>query len=172
MFAVRCTRNLLSRSSSLELRTPVPPTTILGDWYANILFVRPEHLALCISEKSLLPVVTTAKDLKNLPNRVARGAREVLLAIGVPEAQVQAELAEMKEGYLAPTANRRVLGSLNDFMFHLEYRLHSQPELTLLEQALKLAAIPCGAIEYAFPREAALACFASAKAIHAAKSVA
>jgi hypothetical protein len=169
MFAVRCTRKLLNRGAPAVLDAPTAPTTVLGDWYANIIFTRPEHLVVCLSERTLLPVVVPAKDVKKLPGRIAAAARVMLLEIGVPPEAVSAEVQEMECGYLGVTASRRVLGSLNDFMFHFEYEYYARPELTLHARALRLAEMPSGAIEYAFPTEATRALFASRNVIQTAK---
>jgi hypothetical protein len=154
------------------LELPRPPTTVLGDWYANILFARPAHLVLALSERSLLPVVVPAKDVKRLPERIAHAAQCMLRAIGVPEKQVAAEALAMSVGYLAVTNNRKVLGSLNDFVFHLELSLQDHLNWELHEHALQLAEMPSGAIEYAVPSEATRVLFASSQAIQAAKSAA
>jgi hypothetical protein len=172
MFAIRCTRKLLNRGAPAVLEAPVAPTTLLGDWYANVVFTRPEQLVVCIAERTLLPVVVTAKDVKGLPGRVAAAAREMLSAVGIGPGHIAAEVEAMECGYLAVTANRRVLGSLNDFMFHFEHEYYAHPGLTLHERALSLAEMPCGAIEYAYPSEATRALFASAQAIRAAQSAA
>lgn len=172
MFAVRCTRKLLNRGAPDILDAPVPPTTVLGDWYANIIFTRPEYLVLCISERTLLPVIVTAKDVKKLPKRVAAAVKDTLIAIGVPAELVESEVREMEQGYLGVTANRKVLGSLNDFMYHFEFSYRERQGKTLQERALRLANMPCGAIEYAFPSEATLAAFASNQVIRVAKSAA
>ena len=170
MFALRCTRKLLNRGAPEVLEAPVPPTTLLGDWYANVLFTRPEHLVLCLSERTLLPVVVTAKDVKKLPYRVAEAAAKVLGAIGIDPDHVAEEVRKMEHGYLAVTANRKVLGSLNDFMFHLEHGLHMRPGLTLHERALCLSEMPSAAIEFAFPSEATRALFSATIVMRAAQS--
>ena len=172
MFAVRCTQKLLSRGALKTLLEPCPPTTVLGDWYANVLVTSPEHLVVCMSERALLPVVVTAKDVKRLPQRVAQAVADMLRAIGVPEVDVLAEIAEMKTRYLAKTADRRALGSLNDFMFHLESGTGSDRNLSYQERAMRLATIPCSPLSYAYPKEAALAAFVARNAVAAAKSAA
>jgi hypothetical protein len=154
------------------LEPSVAPTTLLGDWYANILFSRPEHLVLCLSEKTLLPVIVPAKDIKRLPQRVAEAVCQVLRAYGIPEAQVEAEAIEMQKGYLATTASRKVLGCLNDFMYHFELQYKEHPSLTLLEHAVRLAEMPSAAIEFAFPCEATRALFATQKALRFASGAA
>ena len=172
MFAVRCTRKLLSRGAPKTLVAPSLPTTVLGDWYANVLVTRPEHLVVCISERTLLPVVVTAKDVNRLPQRLARAVAEMLRAIGVPEIDVVAEIAEMNTGYLATTLDRRALGSLNDFMFHLESGTGSDRQLSYQQRAMRLATIPCAPLNYAYPKDAALAAFVARNAVAAAKSAA
>jgi hypothetical protein len=154
------------------LQTPAASTTLLGDWYANILFVRPEHLVLCLSEKTLLPVIVQAKDVKSLPRRVAEATEQVLRAVGIPEAEIEAELAEMQQGYLATTASRKVLGCLNDFMFHFELQYKELSGLTLLEHALRLAEMPSAVLEFAFPNEATSALFATQRALRSAAGAA
>ena len=172
MFAVRCTRKLLDRGAPSALELPVTPTTLLGDWYANILFVRPEYLVLCLSEKTLLPVIVPAKDVKRLPHRVAEAASQVLQAYGLPQAQIEAEAIEMQQGYLATTASRKVLGCLNDFMYHFELQYKEHPGLTLLEHAMSLAEMPSAALEFAFPNEATIALFATQRALRSAAGAA
>ena len=172
MFAVRCTRKLLNRGAPKSLSAPTPPTTVLGDWYANIVFTRPEQVVVCISERTLLPVIVTAKDIKRLPERLAAAAGMILTSIGASPEDVDAEHSEMRVGCLATTANRRVLGYLNDFVFHFEHGAGSQAELSIHERTLRLARMPCAALEYAYPTEATLAAFATNRALRAAQSAA
>jgi hypothetical protein len=145
---------------------------MLGDWYANILIARPQHLVLCISERTLLPVVVTAKDLKALPKRLTEAVQHMLTRIGVPENLVQQELQEMSQSNFAKTENRKVLGSLNDFMFHLQDVCASDTSLSSAERALRLANMPSRAIEFAFPFEQTLSLFQASQAIRAAQSAA
>ena len=172
MYAVRCTKKLLARGASTALTREVSPTTVLGDWYANIVFAKPVHVVVCISERTLLTVLVTAKDIKSLPARLAKATSEVLQAIGVPQADIDAEALEMKEGYLAKTSDRRVLGSLNDFVFHFQHGVGSYPEQSLHERALRMARMPCAVLQFAYPSEATVAAFATRKALQVAASAA
>ncbi|MFN9449461.1 MAG: DUF6933 domain-containing protein [Rubrivivax sp.] len=172
MFAIRCTEKLLERGPLPVAMSLPPSTTILGDWYANILITRPQHLVLCVSEKTLLPVVVTAKDPRALPVRLTQAVEAMLAAIGVPQQLVRAEVREMSESCFAKTESRKLLGSLNDFMFHLRDGCASDTSLSLEERALQLANMPCGAIEFAFPSEQALSLFKAEQAIRAARNAA
>jgi hypothetical protein len=131
VFAIRCTEKLLERGPLPVAMSLPPSTTILGDWYANILITRPQHLVLCVSEKTLLPVVVTAKDPRALPVRLTQAVEAMLAAIGVPQQLVRAEVREMSESCFAKTESRKLLGSLNDFMFHLRDGCASDTSLSL-----------------------------------------
>jgi hypothetical protein len=172
MFTLHCTRKLLNRGAPKLLPVAAAPTTVLGDWYANIVFTRPEQVVVCLSERTLLPVVVTAKDIKHLPERVAAAAGTMLRSIGVSPDDIESELSEMAVGQLGTTASRRVLGSLNDVVFHFQHGTGRQQELSLHERALRMARMPWAALEYVFPAEATLAAFAAAGTLKSAKRAA
>jgi hypothetical protein len=172
MHAIRCTKKLLDRGATLPLAAERPATTILGDWYANIVVARPMHVVVCISEITLLPVVVTAKNFESLPERLAAAVKEMLRATGVPNEDIEAECIEMRESYFAKTSSRKLIGSLNDFVFHLQHGVGSDTKQTLHERALRMASMPCSALEFAYPREAAVAAFARSKALKAAAGAA
>jgi hypothetical protein len=162
MLTLRCTRKLLKRGLVETGGEDVQPTTLLGDWYANLIVARPQHLVLCVSERSLLPVILPAKDAKSLPSRMPGAVCEILAQLGINSAAVDLERREMQSVRVGRTASRRVLGSLNDFMFQLEHGLKFSPERSLVEQSLWLAETPCKPIEYVSPDKATMALFASA----------
>lgn len=157
---IRCTQKLLRRVQANAM--PLPSTTILGDWYANILFARPEQLVLCVSERTLLPVVVTARDAHALGARLEKSLREVLLRLGVPSPRVDAEQIEMSPVMFAPTQNRRVLGTINDFMFQLSWYFHDHPAAPLADASLRLARTPCKPIDYESPDRLTVSLFANA----------
>jgi uncharacterized protein DUF6933 len=157
VFTLRCTKILLKR---LKVRPdPSPPlsTTVLGEWYANLLFTRPKHLVLCVSERTLLPVLVEAADTGALAHRLRDAVTEVLRKIGVPDDRLRAEETEMSESVTSTTASRQVLGSMNDFAYLLEaYRERST---SLLEVALHMADAPCSPIGMNSPRRATIELF-------------
>ncbi len=165
VYTLRCTRKLLGRAPNEPAAQDVAPTTLLGDWYANVLVRRPHHLVLAVSERTLLPVIVPAKDAAKLPERVADAALGMLLAVGVTKEQAEAERAEMTIARFGRTASRRVLGSLNEFMFDLEFRLRARPDESLLDMALMLAQMPCKLLEHSSPDRATLALFATSIAL-------
>ena len=162
MFTLRCTQKLLHRGLEKAASADVAATTLLGDWYANVLVRRPQHLVLCVSERTLLPVLLPAKDARSLPLRLAEALGSVLGHLGIEPDAVEKERAEMRVARVGRTANRSVLGSLNDFMFQLQVGLDISPERSLLEQALWIGETPCGPMNYASPILATRALFTSA----------
>jgi len=170
MVTLRCTQKLLRRVPDPLSDTPARPTTLLGDWYANLLFRKPQQLVLCVSERTLLPVVVPAKDIHTLSARLTVTVREVLVTLGVAPSLADRECVEMQDFHFGRTANKRVLGSLNDFMFNLSYTLDMHLNESLLQRSLFLAETPCKPIGYNSPDRATLELFASgsvcAPAIH------
>ena len=161
MVTLRCTQKLLRRLEVMD--KPAASTTVLGDWYANILFLRPHQLVLCVSERSLLPVVLLAKETQTLAARLAGAAGQVLQKLGVAPSQIERELSEMRSFAYSRTQNRRVLGSLNDLIFQLSWYMHHSPEKSLLEQSLHLAETPCSPIGYSSPDRLTVELFQSAQ---------
>jgi hypothetical protein len=158
MVTIRCTKKLLRRVQGEA--TPPSSTTLLGDWYANILFARPEQLILCVSERTLLPVMVIARDARSLGVRLARSLREVLMRLGVPPPLVDAEQMKMNPVAFGPTRNRRVLGTINEFLFQLSWYFHDQPTASLTDVSLWLARTPCKPINQESPDRLTVSLFA------------
>jgi hypothetical protein len=152
---LRCTRKLLARLPTTEDgERETAPTTALGDWVATVVFARPAHIALCVSERTLLPVLLPAAPMSQLARRLSPAVAEMLLAIGVSDAAVAAEVAEMTPLAIGRTNDRRVLGTMNDFLRMLPEDMEGTE--SLLEAALRLAEAPCSVIGMDRPRRATL----------------
>ena len=57
---------------------------------------------------------------------------------------VERELSEMRDCRFGPTANRSVLGIMNEFSFLADVYRRNDPGIDLLVMVRKLAATPCG----------------------------
>lgn len=106
---MRATKKLLGRLGPTTLGAGEAPTALLEDWYATALFWRPQ-VALFVDERTLLPVLIPLAPASTLLARFPDALATVLTAHGVPAAIVAAELDEMWEHHLAPTASRSVVG--------------------------------------------------------------
>ena len=156
MFTIRCTRKLLRYLRAKDVRDDSEvPTTRLGDWYANLLFTRRRRLIICVSELSLLPVFVDARNPSSFTSRLQTAVGTMLGRVGLLSDQVACELAEMDQPGIGPTANRSVLGSMNDFIYLARFTLnHDQPDIDTLTLSLKIADTPCGPLKYACPLSA------------------
>lgn len=138
-----------STSQSLARRRHGADDNRLGDWYANLLFTQGSQLILCVSERTLLPVVVAARDGAGFPDRLRAGLRGVLTVLGVAPGAIDSELAVMEDITLGKTRSRQVLGSMNDFAFAIDH--YSRQDGSLLDLALWLAETPCSPLKMGSP---------------------
>lgn len=150
MVVIRCTQKLLRRigkpvqSSDRPTYGPAEPksTTRLGDWFANLVNAGNRRFVLLVSERTRLPVIVPARDLKHLSVHLAGALPAVLQALGIPNDAIHREVAAVGQCVLAPTNSRSVLGTLNEFAFMSERRLGRDPDADLTDIALWLADTP------------------------------
>ena len=141
MVVIRCTQKLLRRLEPPDLGE-VPSTTRLGDWSANLFGVRQQRYVLLVSERSRLPILFPARDVKHIRSHLVDALAHVLLSLDVPALVVRRELGEMREAVIARTNNRSVLGSMNDFVFAARWHLHDEPNADLRAVSLRLSETP------------------------------
>ena len=149
MFTLRCTRKLLARLKAAPALDRVEPTTVLGDWYANLLFARGDQVVLVVNERTLLPVLVRAVPTADLVERFRVTASAMLLRLGVPVSAVEHERRAMAEVRVGKTENRRAVGTMTDFAFLLES--YGTGHDTLDDLALRLASTPCSPIDMKYP---------------------
>ena len=157
MFTLRCTRKLLRFLCADSLGTDLPPTTILGDWYANLLFTKHSRLVICVSERSLLPVFVEAKARSTFAERFRESVRSLLERVGIEMSFIEREVYNMLQFGLGATASRRVLGSLNELSFLARDAIERQSGVDLTALAVEIAETPCSMIKYQSPKSMTLA---------------
>jgi hypothetical protein len=109
VFVIRCTAKLLKLLKTTPETADVKPTTRLGNWYASILWAHPRVL-LCVSERTLLPVVISGRSLReSLLPQLRHEMTEVLRGIGIDERRIAEEEQAMAEAHVGKTSSRRVL---------------------------------------------------------------
>ena len=142
MLVVRGTKKLRDRVRGPVAADGAASTTILGDWFATALFWRPQ-VALLVNQRTFVPVFMPLAPAATLLDRTPPAIAAVLRRLGADDAFVDAELVEMREGRIAPTNDRSVVGVMTGFALHGEMRSHLDAG-TLEDLAVDLAGTPLG----------------------------
>jgi hypothetical protein len=141
MYTARATKKLQDRARPKPSADVPTSTNALGDWYATVLFWQPQ-VALFVNESTLLPVLVPLAPARDVVLRFPTFLCDVLAALGVAAEFISAEASEMREVTVAKTANRSVLGVMNEFAdLGRRYRDGSDD---VLDTSLRLAQVPCG----------------------------
>lgn len=150
MYSLHCTKKLLDRIKPSIATSLPPPTTALGNWYATALFWKPQ-LALLVNERTLLPILMPLAPAPTLAARFPVELAVLLSSHGTNKAVIESEVAEMGDVAFAKTANRSVVGTMNEFSFLAEgYRDYLETS-DLLTLSMRLADTPCSPIKYNSP---------------------
>jgi hypothetical protein len=142
MFVIHGTKKLRDRMRSGAAFADETSTTALGNWYATVLFWRPQ-VALFVNEGTLLPVFLPFAPANNVVERFVVELGVQLLAHGADPGFVDAEALEMHAWRLTNTANRSVVGIMNEFAFLGEVHSQDGPLLSLRELSLRVSETPC-----------------------------
>lgn len=110
MLRLHCTRKLLDRIKP-EIVAPGQSDTALGNWYATVMFWKPQ-VALLVSERTLLPVLMPLAPAATLARRFPAQLALVLKEHGVPSEFIAQEVWRMDKVQYAKTANRRLASAL------------------------------------------------------------
>lgn len=149
MITFRCTARTLKRFRLEPDDSPPEPSGVLGDWYVNLLNVGTQRLVLCVSERTLLPVILPARN-SEFPGNFPAYLHIVLYESGVLAPLATREALGAFECVIARTDNRRVLGVMNDFTNMAKYYPHFEDPL---ETSLRLSKAPSKPIDYDSPAE-------------------
>jgi hypothetical protein len=104
-----------------------------------------------VNERPLRPAMMPLAPALTLARRFPGKLPTVLANHGVGQAFIANELASMTEVALAKTANRSVVGTMNEFAFLAEgYREYLETSDWLV-LSMRLADTPCSAIKYNSP---------------------
>ncbi|MFV8624993.1 DUF6933 domain-containing protein [Ralstonia nicotianae] len=153
MFRLHCTRKLLIRLNQKPVDTTGDAaSSALGSWYATALFWRLQ-VALFVNERTLLPVLIPLAPAATLTTRFPAALAAVLRSHGWSGAQVEAEMQHMRECEIAKTANRSVVGMLNEFTFLAQVWRDQHGALDLHDLSMRLADVPCGPLRYDSPAQ-------------------
>ena len=157
MIVFRCTQRVAKRFR-LELVEGAPSSTgLLGDWYANFLNVGATRLVLCLSERTLLPVIVPARQAE-FPAHFPGYLLEILKRLGIARHVIDAECRQAFETAFAPTRSRSLLTTHNDFAHSASLYLSRGD--SLLHASLALSEMPSKVIDFDSPQEVTRVLFA------------
>lgn len=162
MMTLRCTRKLLEALRAPSAVELAPTSTVLGDWYANLYEARPGRIVLCLNERSLLAVLVEFGEIPSLVPAIGRSVADLLARIGVPDDSIRVERAAMAHVQFGPTANRRVLGCLNEAAFAISHEFDAMHPKYFREHEDYLNGFIYSTTGYRPPRELALELFQAA----------
>ena len=142
---LRATKKVL-KSLPVSSDEAGPSETALGDWYVNRIVVDRKPLLLLVSAESFLLMLTPARDVKNLPKRIAGMVEDRLHRLGVNENLIRAEVGAMETVEVGPTQDRSVTGQMVNFARSVPFCLPEcewdESDLRYVES--KLSEMPCG----------------------------
>lgn len=142
MFSLCVTKKLLDRIKPATVAPKATSSAPLGNWYATVLFWKPQ-LAMFVHEETLLPVLMPLAPSSRLAERFPARLAAMLNALDVDASFIAAQVAAMGEVQYAKTSSRSVLGIMNQFSYLAEgYRDYLETS-DLLELSLKIAHVPC-----------------------------
>jgi hypothetical protein len=101
-------------------------------------------MALVVNERTLLPVFLPLAPAATLAQRFPIALREVLRALDMPAEFIDSEISGMGEVVYAKTANRSVLGVMNEFVYLAEGYRDQDGSVDPVGLSLRLAGTPCG----------------------------
>jgi hypothetical protein len=164
MLVFRCTKRLIARLGLETMSDPAPSTGRLGDWYANTLNVGRARYVICLSERTLLPVILPARKAE-FPEHFPAALAYVLERVGIERANVEREVNASNPVIIATTVSRVLLGSLNDFACNAEAHFQHPARASApapLEVAIALARMSSKPIGYSSPDRVTRELFAAA----------
>lgn len=139
MYSICCTSKLLKRANFLISSTTPAYTTVLGNWYANIIYLHRRQLLLFVSDVTRLAIITPAKDIRYLSIHLKNHLTLLLETLGMRSAWIDAELEEMSRVTYTTTRSRSVLGTMNDYHYQIKFILSETGIENPFEIALKLS---------------------------------
>ena len=142
MLVVHATKKLLDRVGTPTVEPTTRSTTVLGSWYATVLFWRPQA-ALLVNERTLLPLLMPLAPAATLLERLPTWIDATLDAHGVPRTFIDAERAHAADIGLAKTNSRSVLGVMNEFARLADWQKETvTSDHDLVAVALELSEVP------------------------------
>jgi hypothetical protein len=158
---IHCTKKLMNELEVLPSgrMVPEPLSGFLGPWHANLIRIERRKCLLLTNDRTLYSFLVPGvkkKDLGTFRELFALDLKRNLEKEGFGPEDIAKALREYDEITIAPTANRSVLGSMNDLAYQADFLVSRAGGLgkgDMLTVNMMLNRIPMGAIKYDFAIE-------------------
>ena len=120
MFNLHCSQKLLDRLGTKGVVPTESSTNILGNWYAKVIFTKPQ-VALFVNERTLLPVLMPFAPATNLVERFPHYLFKILLAHGMNQAFIENEMNGLDRVNFCKATNRTTIAMLNRYTLDLGF---------------------------------------------------
>ena len=161
MQTIHCTQKLLKELGKQGATIPQSESQhgFLGPWHANLIRIERRKCILFTNDLTLysflVPEVKKA-DIIKFRELFLIHLKVNFIKEGFGTEEINKALGEYDEIAVAPTRNRSVLGSMNDFVNQLEFfisRFGGLDRANMLAINMQINRIPMGALKYHYPVE-------------------
>ena len=129
MIKLCCTQQILKKLKldpvAIKAQEPVTTTSALGDWYAKYIINERQHAIVMVNDRTRMCLVTTAKDIQHLPQRLEAALADTLAFMEVPRHAIEQEVVHYRDVCYTTTTSapdgRSVLGSINQYLRSIEH---------------------------------------------------
>lgn len=115
MIRIRATKRLLDRLQRARLDEQDLLVSPLGDWYATVVFTRPQ-VALFVNELTFLPILIPLAPAESLIQRFPQAIESTLRAYGLRGDFIGEVVRGSGSVELGKTASRSLLGVMNEYV--------------------------------------------------------
>jgi hypothetical protein len=151
----------LKERDKKDAPTPNPATqgSFLGPWHANLIRIERRKCVLFTNDLTLYSFLVPGvkkTHLSNFRELFLIHLKMNLVKEGFGKEDINKALGEYDEIAVAPTKNRSVLGSMNDFVNQYEFlvtRSGGLDRADMLAVNMQINRIPMGALRYHYPIE-------------------
>jgi len=128
MIKLCCTQQILKKLKLdpvvLQAQEPVETTSALGDWYAKYIINERQHAIVMVNDRTRMCLVTTAKDIQHLPERLEAALADTLTFMEVPRHAIEQEVVHYRDVCYTTTRaapeGRSVISTINQFVVPIE----------------------------------------------------
>lgn len=128
MLQLKCTQKVLKELGikPSAARAAREPNSRLGHWYVNLFTVDRRKTFLFMNERTFLSFVTFGikkSNVQEMPAVFLRGLVQLLMLEEFKPAEIERALTGYETYEIVPTDSRKVLGNMNELMFHYQHHI-------------------------------------------------